>query len=493
MFGFTSAQSRELKAKLAALDRVQAIIEFDLTGTILTANENFLATLGYSLPEIAGKHHRMFVEPSYANSAEYREFWDRLRTGEYQAAQFKRIGKRGNEIWIQASYNPIMDASGKPYKIVKFATDITRQKEEDAERMGQIAAIRKSQAVIEFTLDGIIVDANENFLGAVGYSLGEIKGQHHSIFVDPAYRSSPEYASFWQRLKNGEYQAAQYKRFGKGNKEIWIQASYNPIIDASGRPYKVIKFATDITEQMQLLGNLKKMMDINFVEIEQAVGKTSSDSVSSLQVAEATSSCVQAMAAATEELATSVSEISASMSSSRSATDSAFDQTIAAVDFTKRLNGAATAMGGIVSLISNIAGQINLLALNATIESARAGEAGRGFAVVAHEVKNLANQAAKATEQIGSEINGVQAISIEVVASLESIRNSVEAVRNNVVTTAAAVEEQSIVTRDISSNMQGTARAVENITENMTGISASVTQVSNAVFATRDAARVLAR
>ncbi|QCI67118.1 methyl-accepting chemotaxis protein [Phreatobacter stygius] len=493
MLNLASKKNQEIAAKLSALDRVQAVIEFDLTGTILAANQNFLTTVGYALGEIVGKHHSMFVEPGHKDSAEYRDFWNRLRAGEFQAAQYRRIGKDGREIWIEASYNPLMGRDRKPYKVVKFATDITAQKAADADRAGQVAAIRKAQAVIEFTLDGKILDANDNFLGAVGYSLAEIKGEHHQMFVEPATRGSLEYRQFWEALKRGEYQAAQYKRVGKGGREIWIEASYNPIFDAAGRPYKVVKFATDITQQMQLLANLRLMIDQNFGEIDQAVARSTSESSNAAEVAEATRGNVQTMAAAAEELAASVVEISQSMAKSQSATDSALEQTHTAGSFAKRLSDAASAMGGIVGLINNIAGQINLLALNATIESARAGEAGRGFAVVASEVKNLANQAAKATEQISSEINGVQTISTEVVNALDSIRASVEIMRNNVIATAASVEEQSAVTRDMSSNMQSAARAVSEISTSMTGISAAVTQVSQAVSTTREAASVLAR
>ncbi len=483
----------DLFARLKALDRVQAIIEFDLDGTILDANQNFLDTVGYALGEIRGRHHSIFVDEATRASPAYRQFWDRLRGGDFQAAQFRRIAKGGKEIWIEASYNPLIGPDGKPYKIVKFATDITRQKAEDADRAGQVAAIRKAQAVIAFSLDGTILDANENFLAAVGYTLDEIRGRHHAMFVDDATRTSGNYAAFWAALKRGEYQAAQYRRLGKGGREIWIQASYNPILDASGRPYMVVKFATDITEQIRMLQTLRRMIDTNFGEIDQAVERTSEESSRALESAMATRDNVQGMAAATEELAASIAEISQMMTKSQSATDSAFEQTHSAGSFATRLSEATVAMGGIVGLINTIAGQINLLALNATIESARAGEAGRGFAVVAQEVKNLANQAARATEQIGSEINGVQAISDEVVRSLTSIRTSISVMRDSVVATAASVEEQSAVTRDMSSSMQHAARASAAITENMAGISAAVMQVSQAVATTRDAAVVLAR
>jgi methyl-accepting chemotaxis protein len=489
MFGRNS----DADAKLAALDRVQAVIEFDLTGKILDANKNFLDTLGYSLTEIVGQHHSMFVAPDHKQSAEYKAFWDRLRRGEFVAGQFARIAKGGKEIWIEASYNPVMGPDGKPKKIVKFATDITRQKAEDADRAGQVAAIRKSQAVIEFTLDGIILDANDNFLAALGYRLDEIKGQHHAMFVEPAYRQGAEYAAFWATLKRGEYQSAQYKRIAKGGREIWIQASYNPIFDAHGRPYKVVKFASDITAQAQLLSKLRRMIDQNFAEIDTAVARSAQEATSAAAAAHQTSGNVQTVAAAAEELANSVLEVSSSMAKSRTATDSAFDQVTAAGDYTRRLSDAASAMTGIVKLIQTIAGQINLLALNATIESARAGEAGRGFAVVAQEVKNLASQAAKATDQITSEINGVQSISTDVVGALESIRGSVDIMRDHVVATSAAIEEQSAVTRDMSANMHDAARAVGEISANASQISAAVTQVSQAVASTREAATVLAR
>jgi methyl-accepting chemotaxis protein len=239
--------------QVAAIRKSLAVIEFEMDGTILDANENFLKALGYRLEEIKGRHHRMFVDPAYSESSEYREFWAALNRGEYQAAEYKRIGKGGKEVWIQASYNPIFDAGGKPFKVVKYATDMTEQKLQNADYLGQIAAIGKSQAVIEFKMDGTVLAANNNFLSALGYTLDEIKGRHHSMFVDEAFRQSYEYKEFWAALNRGEYQAAEYKRLGKGGKEVWIQASYNPIMDLNGKPFKVVKYATDITPQKQAL------------------------------------------------------------------------------------------------------------------------------------------------------------------------------------------------------------------------------------------------
>src|SRR5262245_41117436 len=356
----TKIKSMEDAGKITAIGRAQATIEFQLDGTIVTAIDNFLNALGYTLAEIRGQHHRMFVEPAERESAEYREFWARLARGEYQAAEYKRIGKGGREIWILASYNPILDEKGKPFKVVKFATDVTAQKLRNADLAGQMAAIGKSQAVIEFNMDGTIITANGNFLNALGYSLAEIKGQHHSMFVDPSERDAA-YLEFWAARNRGEYQAAEYRRIGKGGKEIYIQASYNPILDLNGKPFKVVKYATDVTRQVLVrMGN------------------------------ERVRAMMEQVAAGSEELNASVREISEAMVKSKETALGAVQRVTEADSQAQRLNDAAQAMSGIVELINNITGQINLLALNATIESARAGEAGRGFAVVASEVKSLA-------------------------------------------------------------------------------------------------------
>jgi methyl-accepting chemotaxis protein len=240
------------KGRVDAINRVQAVIEFEPDGTIITANDNFLAATGYRLDEIVGKHHRIFVDPTESAKPEYRMFWDNLANGEFDAREYRRIRKSGADLWINASYNPIFDAKGKVVRVVKFATDITESKAKNANYEGQLAAIGKSQAVIEFDLDGKILHANDNFCGAVGYSLNEIQGKHHRIFCDSEYTSGHEYRQFWDDLRTGEYKSGQFKRFGKSGGEIWIQASYNPIFDSNGKPYKVVKYATDITAQKQL-------------------------------------------------------------------------------------------------------------------------------------------------------------------------------------------------------------------------------------------------
>jgi methyl-accepting chemotaxis protein len=421
-------QNLNYAAQAAAASRAQAVIEFNLDGSIVTANENFLNAMGYTLPEIAGKHHSLFVEPTERDSTAYREFWAKLNRGEYQAGEFKRIGKGGREVWILASYNPVLDESGKPFGVVKFATDITAQKLKNADLAGQLEAIGKSQAVIEFNLGGTIIDANDNFLRALGYTLSEIKGKHHSLFVEPSERDSAAYREFWAKLNRGDYQAGEYKRIGKGGREIYIQASYNPILDLNGKPFKVVKYASDVTKQVLVrMGN------------ERVRGM------------------METVAAGAEELNASVREISEAMVKSKETALGAVTRVGSADSQAKRLSDAAQAMSGIVEMIGDITGQINLLALNATIESARAGEAGRGFAVVASEVKNLANQAKQATDKIGTEIGSLNDISSDVVTVLNEIKKAIEDVSEYVTSTAAAVEEQSTVTSEMSSNMQRAA------------------------------------
>lgn len=241
----------DLLAIYEALDRVQAIIEFDLDGVVVSANEIFLLTFGYELDEVLGKHHRMFCDPTYAQSDDYAEFWKLLARGECHAAEFKRLGKGGRELWLQASYNPVFDKDGKPIRIVKFATDVTASKLQLADYDGKVRAIERAQAVVEFELDGTVITANKNFLDIFGYSLDEVTGKHHRMFCEPGYAESQEYAEFWQRLGRGEYDADEFKRISKDGAEIWLQASYNPILDMEGRPWKVVKFASDITQEVQ--------------------------------------------------------------------------------------------------------------------------------------------------------------------------------------------------------------------------------------------------
>jgi PAS domain S-box-containing protein len=343
--------SRDLAGMMNAVDRVMAVIEFNPDGAIISANANFSSAMGYGLDEIQGRHHRMFAEPSYAASDEYRRFRERLNRGEYVSGEFKRFAKGSREIWLQASYNPIMDASGKVARVVKFATDITEQKNRAIDATGQLEAINRSQAVIEFNLDGTIITANPNFCNAVGYALPDIKGRHHRMFVEPAYGSSMEYQQFWESLRRGEFQAAEYKRIGGDGRTIWIQASYNLIRNADGVPVKVVKYATDITATVEKRIRNEKLSNEIERELSGIADNISNVSRQASEVAGAasqTSETIRSVATAAEELTASINEISTSVASSKTSVEEAHKLTQSADASTMALTKTAEQMTGIV-------------------------------------------------------------------------------------------------------------------------------------------------
>jgi methyl-accepting chemotaxis protein len=441
------------KGQIEAIGKSQAVIEFDVNGIVEHANENFLSTLGYSLDEIKGQHHSLFVEPSYKNSPEYKSFWHALSNGEFKTGEFKRLGKGGMEVWIQASYNPIVGLNGEVLKVVKYATDITRQKMLNANYQGQIEAIGKSQAVIEFNMDGTIIGANENFLSALGYQLDEIKGRHHSLFVEAGVRETAEYKQFWQSLNKGDFDSGEYKRIGKGGKEVWIQASYNPIMDANGKPFKVVKYATDVTARKYAVkeisqslmslsqGDLSNLITVplegEFDQLKVAMNSTIerfaemvsqirtsanfvSTSANEIQTGTADlSQRTESQAASLEETSSSVEELTQTVNQNADNAKSAVslaeeanqkatvggDVVNQAVVAMRGIGGASKKIADIISVIDEIAFQTNLLALNAAVEAARAGEQGRGFAVVAAEVRSLAQRSAGAAKEIKTLIN----------------------------------------------------------------------------------------
>lgn len=488
------ASSSDLKAIYQALNMSQAVIQFAPDGTILDANENFCSALGYSIGEIRGKHHRIFVDRAEAERAEYAAFWESLRRGKYQQAEFRRFGKTGQEIWIQATYNPLLDSSGKVYRVIKFATDVTNRKLKDADIAGQLEAIGKSQAIIEFDMDGNILTANAHFLNAMGYRLDEIVGKHHRLFVEDSYGASPAYRSFWSSLRLGEFQQAEFKRYGKGGREVWIQATYNPILDMNGKPFKVVKFAVDITETVHARQQNEKLAALvleNMENIGNAVQVANAKFTITAQASNEVSATVQQVAAGAEELDSSVQEIARSTAMSTEQVSRAIAQTGSADTAVSDLAKSAEAMGGIIELIQDIAAQINLLALNATIESARAGEAGKGFAVVAGEVKSLASQVATATDRISTEIDTMQSVSDAVVNALAVIKTSIAEIESSVTGVGGAVEEQAAVTREISQNMQMTSDAVNQIDSGISEIRSSIQIADTASSTVREEIQVL--
>ncbi len=466
-----------------ALNASQAVIEFTPTGKILTANSQFLAAVGYRLEDIQGRHHSLFCDPLLVGGDAYRRFWDDLAQGRFQSGEFKRFGKSGHAVWLQATYNPIRDRSGRVVKIVKFAADITDAKLKALDYAGMVAAMDRAQAVIEFKVTGEVITANSNFLSVLGYGLDEIVGRHHRMFCDPAEAQSREYVQFWDALARGEFQAAEYRRVAKSGADVFIQATYNPIFDDTGAVVKVVKFATDITQVVKR----RLRNDGLGHEINSELGEVLSQIVTANEMAAGasgasteTGAIINSVAAASEELSQSVREIAQSMTFAKSGAESVFRHAESANDYAGALNASAVSMNNIVALIQSIASQINLLALNATIESARAGEAGRGFAVVASEVKSLANQAAHSTKTIANEIANMQSVTGDVVGALGLISSSMTSVMENVANVASAIEQQNAVTGEISSNMQSAVIAVEQIGESLGHISTTFAKVSQA-------------
>ena len=508
--GFTVVGSRRLanlEGQVEAVSKSQAVIEFNMDGTIRTANQNFLKAVGYTLREIRGQHHSLFVEPGQRDSAQYRSFWAKLARGEFDSGEYKRLGKGGREIWLQATYNPIFGPTGRPFKVVKYANDITATMSRRADVLGQLAAIDKAQAVITFELDGAIRGANENFLRTMGYSLDEIRGKHHSLFVAPEERDSPAYRAFWQKLARGEFDAGQYQRVAKGGRKVWLQASYNPILDATGKPLHVVKYATDITEQISFASQLRSTVE----ETQAAVTATMNgdltkridagsktgevaalcngvnsliDALSTLiQQIRSTAGEVQSgleeisrgnsnlsqrtseQAASLEETASSMEEMASTVKQTADNAGMANNLAIAAqaqaekggtvvgaaVTAMSTINSASKKIADIIGVIDEIAFQTNLLALNAAVEAARAGDQGRGFAVVANEVRNLAGRSAVAAKEIKSLIKesvgrvaeGTRLVD-ESGQSLQEIVAAVRKVTDIVGEIAAAGREQSI-------------------------------------------------
>ncbi len=611
----------DLKSMVKAIGRSQAVIEFELDGTVITANDNFLSTLGYTLAEIKGKHHRMFCDEEYTKSFEYRQFWDKLNSGEFQSNEFKRIAKSGREIWILASYNPIFGPDGKPYKVVKFATDITNSKvelkartdimnltsivsesdlkgdilsvndkfcqiskysreellgqphnttrhpdmpkevfkelwstigrgklfrgiiknrakdgtpyyvdaviapimgengkpkkylgvryditEAEIERQnmrGLFRAIDASFAYIEFDTEGQVLNANKNFQETMGYSADEAKGKHHRIFCDPEFVSSHEYAQFWPDLKSGKSKSGIFKRRSKSGKDIWLQAVYSPVTDETGRVSKVVKIATDVTDQQKMILSIQESaaalssasteLTATATEMSNSAIKTNKESQVAAAAAEQVSSGVQTVATNIEEMVASIKEIARSTNESSQMAKMTLQKAQESNATILKLGTSSLEIGDVIKVISSIAQQTNLLALNATIEAARAGEAGKGFAVVANEVKELAKQTAKATNDITNKIGAIQKDTQGAVESIGGISQAVEKLNGISGVIAAAVEEQTATTNEISRVIVQSKKGVESIAETVKIVSIAANENTTSSNQTLTASRELAQ
>ena len=422
----TDAKRNQIDAsgKLGAITRSQAMVEFDLGGRVINANPNFLKLMGYQLDDIQGRHHRMFMEPHDAAQPDYQLFWERLARGEYESGEYKRMGRDGREVWIQATYNPIFDMRGRPIKVVKFAVDVTEAKLRNVEFESKVSAIERGQAVIEFDLDGHILRANRNFLSTMGYTMRELQGQHHSIFCSPEYTQGPEYQDFWLKLGEGEFVSGRFHRLGKYGRDVWIQATYNPVMDVNGKVCKVIKFAYDVTKE---------------VKLERHISEKSREMANGVHRLVESITAIAANTCVAGEMANETTQ----------AAQQGHEAIIKAISAIEAVQTGSHRMSEIVRVIGEIANQTNLLAFNAAIEAARAGQHGVGFSVVAGEVRKLAERSSQAAREIASLIDdavsqvasGAQ-VSKEASRSFEGIIQRVGRTGVNVNEIATAAESQ---------------------------------------------------
>jgi methyl-accepting chemotaxis protein len=382
--------------------------------------------------------------------------------------------------------NSIIDAHGEYVGNVLEWADVTEKRTQE----GMLAAISRSQAVIEFSIDGHILDANENFLATLGYSLSEIKGKHHSLFVDPLERNTSEYRLFWDRLARGEFDVGKYRRIGKDGRTIWIQATYNPVLDRNGKAFKVVKYAVNVSEQQAIAERVKQISSIvasaatemqhTAADMSQAADVSTEQAASVAVAAQAASMNVQTVAAAGEELSASIGEIARQVTESSLISQQAVAETDRTGVLIQTLADAAQKIGNVVTLINNIAGQTKLLALNATIEAARAGDAGKGFAVVASEVKSLSDQTAKATHEISSQVAAMQAATTTSVQAIQGISETIKKVAEIASAIASAVEEQSAATREISANVAEAAAGTQQVSASIGSVSETAAQTNQA-------------
>jgi len=418
----TNEELSQYKQLMNAIDSNVARIDFTPQGYVLNANNQFLETMGYGLDDVISKHHKMFCEPSYSSSQAYRTFWQQLAEGKSQHDRFKRIRSNGDIIWLEATYFPVKNEKGEVVFITKIASDVTDEVAALEQQTAINTAINKSMATIEFSPDGVITWANDNFLNTVGYSLSDITGKHHKLFCEQSFYD--ENPGFWCELGKGEFKTGRFKRVSKHGQPIWLEASYNPIFDSNGQVVKVIKFASDVTEQVLKAQQTTEAAEIAY-STSQQTAMIVKDGKASIDVSVETSNEILTKSQKTD-------------------------------DIIEQLQEQAVSIEDIVKTINALAEQTNLLALNAAIEAARAGEHGRGFAVVADEVRNLATRTTQAT----SEISGVMQRSSEV---SEAISLSIDDIQEMVKRGKEQIEKVKAIMDEIDEGATNVVNAVSHL------------------------------
>ncbi|MGY3266295.1 methyl-accepting chemotaxis protein [Lysobacter sp. HA35] len=496
----TAQKQRDIDTggQIAAIERSMAVIEFEVDGRILRANDNFLALLGYAAAEVTGQHHSMFVDAVERTSAEYRAFWASLARGDVRSGQFRRRTRDGREVWIEASYNPILDADGRVIKVVKFATDITAQRNRNADFESQLQAIHKVQAVIVFDLGGVVLDANDNFLHTMGYAREDIVGRHHSMFVPAADREGKAYREFWARLGRGEADSGRYERRTRDGRAVWLQASYNPILDGAGRAYKIVKYATDVTEQVQFANDLQilvKRVEAFSQSITAGAGEIALGNDDLARRTEQQAAALEETAAALGRIAASVDEtasnaqsadtLAVGMSSAARDGHAAVDRMTATM---QRIRESSSRVMDVLAVIDGIAFQTNILALNAAVEAARAGDRGRGFAVVASEVRALAQRCVASAKDIkrmlGESGEAVAEGGVRVTEADRAMRAILDAVTRStqlIASISEATRAQDHGMREINAALRGLEETTQQnaaLVEEVSAASASLDNVA---------------